>query len=194
VSLFNIEPEASGWPAVGSSPGSVARVFDSCLGEGRAVLAQYTALRIGEPPNKSMKDDREAVMKRAPRQGVLLGLWVLTASVAVAAPPTRLNTAHDLAVAHAAWPPGRSWLDANKAKTGQLMIPVLNRCLPKSPEDELTAFSIYLRVSQKGRILEVVTDIDAALGRCMTSEAREVQLPEAPREDFWVQVNLAAGL
>ena len=74
------------------------------------------------------------------------------------------------------------------------MIPVLNRCLPKSPEDELTAFSIYLRLSQKGRILEVVTDLDAALGRCMTNEAREVQLPEAPREDFWIQVNLAAGL
>ena len=62
------------------------------------------------------------------------------------------------------------------------------------PEDELTAFSIYLRLSQRGKILEVVTDLDAALGRCMTKEAREVQLPEAPREAFWIQVNLAAGL
>ena len=133
-------------------------------------------------------------MRRALRQGVLLDVLVLAASVAVAAPPTVLKTAHDLAVAHAAWPQGRSWLDANKTKAGQLVIPVLNRCLPKSPEDELTAFSIYLRLSQKGKILEVVTDLDAALGRCMTNEAREVQLPEAPREDFWIQVNLAAGL
>jgi hypothetical protein len=74
------------------------------------------------------------------------------------------------------------------------VISVLSRCLPKSPEDELTAFSIYRRLSQKGKIMEVVTDVDAALGRCMTNEAREVQLPEAPREDFWIQVNLAAGL
>jgi hypothetical protein len=133
-------------------------------------------------------------MRWALRRGVLLGVLVLAASVAVAAPPTLLKTAHDLAVAHAAWPQGRSWLDANKAKAGPLVIPVLNRCLPKSPEDELTAFSIYLRLSQKGRILEVVTDLDAALGRCMTNEARDVQLPEAPREDFWIQVNLAAGL
>ena len=133
-------------------------------------------------------------MRRALRQGGLLGVSVLAASVAVAAPPTRLKTAHDLAVAHAAWPPGRSWLDANKAKAGQLVIPVLHRCLPKSPEDELTAFSTYLRLSQKGKILEVVTDLDDSLGRCMTNEAREVQLPEAPREDLWIQVNLAAGL
>jgi len=133
-------------------------------------------------------------MRRAFRQRVLLGVLVLGASVAMAAPPTQLKTAHDLAVAHAAWPQGRSWLDANKNRAGQLVIPVLNRCLPKSPEDELTAFSIYLRLSQKGRILEVVTDLDATLGRCMTNEAREVELPAAPREDFWIQVNLAAGL
>ena len=133
-------------------------------------------------------------MRRALRQGALLGLSILAASVAVAEPPTRLKQAHDLALAHAAWPQGRSWLAVNKAKAGQLLIPVMNRCLPESPDDELTAFSIYLRLSQKGRILEVVTDLDAALGRCMTTEAREVQFPEAPREDFWIQVNLAAGL
>jgi hypothetical protein len=133
-------------------------------------------------------------MRRALLPGVLLGVSVLAASVGVAAPPTPLKTAHDVAVAHAAWPQGRSWLDANKNKAGELVVPILNRCLPESPEDELTAFSIYLRLSQKGRILEVVTDLDAALSRCMTSEAREVQLPEAPREDFWIQVNLAAGL
>jgi hypothetical protein len=133
-------------------------------------------------------------MRRALRQVVLGGFAVLAGSVAVPEPPTRLKQAHDLALAHAAWPPGRSWLTAHKAKTEQLVIPILNRCLPESPGDELTAFSIYLRLSQKGKILEIVTDIDDALGRCMTSEAREVQLPEGPREDFWMQVNLAAGL
>ena len=133
-------------------------------------------------------------MRLALRRGALVGIAVLAAAGAGAAPPTRLKQAHDLALAHATWPPGRSWIDANKARAGQLVIPVLNRCLPESPEDELTAFSIYLRLSQKGRILEIVTELDAALGRCMTNEAREIQLPEAPREDFWIQVNLAAGL
>lgn len=133
-------------------------------------------------------------MRWAPRRVAILAASALAASVAMAAPPTRLKTAHDLAVAHAAWPAGRSWLDANKARAGQLVIPVLNRCLPESPEDEITAFSVYLRLSQKGKVLEVVTELDAALGRCMTREAQEVQLPEAPREDFWIQVNLAAGL
>jgi hypothetical protein len=39
-----------------------------------------------------------------------------------------------------------------------------------------------------------VTEIDAELGRCLTKESREVQLPEAPREGFWIQLNLAAML
>jgi hypothetical protein len=132
-------------------------------------------------------------MSRALRKGVLLGLATL-ASVAVAEPPTRVKLAQDLARAHAAWPPGRDWLAENASKAGQLVIPVLNRCVPDSPEGELTAFSIYLRLSQKGKVLEVVTDIDAELGRCMTRESREIQLPEAPREDFWIQLNLAAPL
>ena len=137
-------------------------------------------------------------MERTLRKSVFSGLGVLAmlASVVVAeAPtPTRVKLAQDLARAHAAWPQGRAWLAGNLSKTGQLVLPVLNRCVPDSPDGELTAFTIYMRLSKKGRILEVVTDIDADLGRCMTKESLEVQLPEAPREDFWVQVNLAAPL
>jgi len=135
-------------------------------------------------------------MKWALCKGVPLGLAVfaMLASVAVAKPPTRVKLAQDLARAHAAWPQGRAWLAENLSKTGQLVIPVLNRCVPDSPDGELTPFSIYMRISQRGKILEVVTDIDAELGRCMTKESRELQLPEAPREDFWIQVNLAALL
>jgi len=78
-------------------------------------------------------------MRRALRTGVLLGLAML-ASVAVAEQPTRVKLAQDLARAHAAWPQGRDWLTENRSKTGQLVIPVLNRCVPDSPDGELTAF------------------------------------------------------
>jgi hypothetical protein len=129
--------------------------------------------------------------------GALLGLSVLAAvaTLAAAAPPTRLKLAQDLARAHAAWPQGREWIAQNRAKTEELIVPVLNRCVPDSPEEgELTAFSLYLRLSQKGRIEEVVTDVGPELGVCMTREAAEVQLPEAPRDDFWIRLNLAATL
>jgi hypothetical protein len=121
---------------------------------------------------------------------------VVLASLSVAEPPPRVKVAHDLARAHAAWPQGRDWLAANLRKADQAVIPVLNRCLPDTPDDdgELTPFTTYLRLSQKGRVLEVLTDIDAELGHCMTTEARDVQLPAAPREDFWIQLNLAASL
>jgi hypothetical protein len=116
------------------------------------------------------------------------------ASLVGAEPPARVKVAQDLARAHAAWPPGRDWLAANRARTDQAVIPVLNRCVPDAPDGELTAFSVYLRLSQEGGVLEVVADIDDELGRCMTRESRAVELPAAPREDFWIQVNLAATL
>ena len=135
-------------------------------------------------------------MRRALGRGVLWGLPVLAmlASVAVAEPPERVKLAQDVARAHAAWPPGRDWLAQNLSRTGQLVIPVLNRCVPDSPDGELTAFSIYMRLSRTGKILEVVTDVDEGLGLCMTKEGRQVQLPRSPREDFWIQLNLAATL
>lgn len=115
-------------------------------------------------------------------------------STVLAEPPPRLKLAEDLARAHAASPQGRDWLTQNATKAGQLMIPVLNKCVEDAADGELTAFSVYLRLSQKGKIQEIVTELDAELGRCMTRESREVQLPAAPREDFWFQLNLAAML
>jgi hypothetical protein len=135
-------------------------------------------------------------MRRSLGRGALWGFPVLAmlASVAVAEPPERVKFAQDLARAHAAWPQGRDWLARNLSRAGQLVIPVLNRCVPDSPDGELTAFSIYMRLSQTGKILEVVTDVDEGLGLCMTKEGRQVQLPRSPREDFWIQLNLAATL
>ncbi len=74
------------------------------------------------------------------------------------------------------------------------MVPVLQKCVEDVEDGELMSFSTYLRLSQKGKVLEIVTELDAELGRCMTKEAGGVQLPAAPREDFWIQVNLAAML
>ncbi len=136
-------------------------------------------------------------MGRALREGVLwrLAVLALLAPAAAAQAPPRLKLAQDLARAHAATSQGRGWLTANLSKAGKLMIPVLDKCVPEPPDEgELTPFSVYLRLSQKGKVLEVVAEIDAELGRCMTQESREVQLPLAPREDFWIQVNMATML
>lgn len=106
----------------------------------------------------------------------------------------RVKKAQDAARANAASPQGRAWLQRNSPATGRLMIPVLNQCLPDPPGDITTAFSVYVRLSQKGRVGEVVTDLDAELGTCMSAAARDMPFPEAPRDDYWIQVNMAAPL
>lgn len=135
-------------------------------------------------------------MRRAVRATVAVAVaaCALLAPAGSAEPSGRLKIAQDLARAHAASATGKAWLARNHARAGELMIPVLQKCVEDSDEGELTSFSTYLRLSQKGKVLEIVTEIDAELDRCMTREAKDVQLAPAPREDFWIQVNLATML
>jgi len=130
------------------------------------------------------------------REAVILGLACVAASGAPAAQEkaTRLETARWAAELNAKSESGREWMARNVPTIGKLVTPVLNGCLPEEG-DELTAFSVFVRLSRKGRVLEVLTDLeDASLGACMTGGARELQVPEPPRDDYWVQVNLATSL
>jgi hypothetical protein len=134
---------------------------------------------------------------RPSRRATLTGfafLFSLAVSSAAQPPPDRLKLAEDLARAHSVLPQGREWLNRHRTTAGKLMIPILQRCVEEPGEPELMAFSLFVRLSQKGKVLEVVTDLDAALGRCMTREAKDVKLPDTPREGFWIQLNLAAPL
>jgi hypothetical protein len=106
----------------------------------------------------------------------------------------RVKKAQEAARANAASPEGHEWMQRHSAATGRLLIPVLNRCLPEPAGDIPTAFPVYVRLSPEGHAREVVTELDAALGKCMSAAAREMPFPEAPRDDYWVQVNMAAPL
>jgi len=134
-------------------------------------------------------------MRKWWHRGVILGLTCVAAPGGLSAQEkeTRLETARWAADLNAKSESGREWKARNEPTIGKLVTPVLNGCLPENG-DEITAFSVFLRLSRKGRVLEVLTDLDPSLGTCMTSGARELQLPEPPRDDYWVQVNLAASL
>jgi hypothetical protein len=126
----------------------------------------------------------------------MLGFALLAASDGFAQEDlaARVKKAHEAARANAASPEGREWKQRNSFATDRLMILVLNRCLPDPPGDTPTAFSVYVRLSKAGRVQEIVTELDAALGKCMTTAARDLPFPEAPRDDYWIQVNMAAPL
>jgi hypothetical protein len=130
------------------------------------------------------------------RRAVWFGLTLLAAGEAFAGEDAaaRVEKAREAARANAASTQGREWMHRNSSAMGRLLIPVLNGCLPEPAGDIPTAFSVYVRLSAKGRVREIVTELDAALGRCMTTAAQALQFPEAPRDDYWVQLNLAAPL
>jgi hypothetical protein len=140
--------------------------------------------------------DQEAAMSWGVRRSVLCGFVLLAACQALAQEglAARVKKARDAARANAATAEGHEWMQRNSSATDRLMIPVLNRCLPEPAGDIPTAFSVYVRLSRAGRVLEVVTELDAPLGKCMTAAAREVPFPEAPRDDYWFQKNMAAPL
>ena len=129
-------------------------------------------------------------------RSVMSGIAVLAACQVLAEESlaARVKKAEDAARANAATALGQKWKKENSAAAGRLMIPVLNRCLPDPSGDETTVFAVFVRLSAKGQAREVLTELDAELGTCMTQAARDVPFPEAPREDYWIQVNMAAPL
>jgi hypothetical protein len=137
-------------------------------------------------------------MGRGIRRGaVVCGLaWLATGQALAqdAALDARVKAAQDAARANAASAQGRQWKERHAAAAGRLLIPILNQCLPDPPGDVPTAFSVFVRLSAAGRAREIVAEVDAALGKCMTDAARDKPFPEAPREDYWIQVNMAAPL
>jgi len=135
-------------------------------------------------------------MRRWVLGGVLCGVALVAAGPAAGQDDLdeRVRKAEAAAKANAASAQGRQWKERHSATAGRLMIPVLNRCLPDPPGDIPTVFAVFVRLSAKGRASEVVTELDAQLGTCMTEAARAVSFPEVPRDDYWIQVNMAAPL
>lgn len=128
------------------------------------------------------------------RRGALFGLAVLTASgLPASEKPTRIETARWAAGLNGQSAAGREWMERHRPSIDTLITPVLSQCLPDEGE-ELTAFAIFIRLSREGRIREVLTDVDASLGSCLTTGSRSLQLPAPPRDDYWLQINLAASL
>jgi len=130
------------------------------------------------------------------RRGVLCGSALLLAGQVLGQDDlaTRVRKAQDAVRANMETPEGREWMQRNLFATDRLMILLLNRCLPEPGGDIPTTFSVYLRLSKAGRAGEILTELDAALGKCMTAAARELPFPEAPRDDYWIKVNMAAPL
>src|SRR5574342_321118 len=118
----------------------------------------------------------EAAMSRGAGRGVMLGFTLLAACETFAQEDfaALVKKAQEAARANAASPEGREWMQRHSFATDRLMILVLNRCLPDPPGDIPTAFSVYVRLSQVGRVHEIVTELDASLGKCMTTAARDL--------------------
>jgi hypothetical protein len=135
-------------------------------------------------------------MRRRRHRGVVLGLALLGVGPAFADGDLagRVKKAEEAARANAASEEGRQWIQNNRFATDRLMILLLNRCLPDPPGDIPTTFSVYVRLSRSGRASEIFTELDAPLGECMTAGARDLPFPEAPRDDYWIRVNMAAPL
>jgi hypothetical protein len=143
-----------------------------------------------------MTDPGTTAQRRGRRRAALVSSLLLVAWPALAGDDlaARVKAAQEAVRANTATATGREWMKRNSPATDRLMIELLNKCLPDPPGDIPTVFSVYVRLAQAGRAREIVTELDAELGSCMTKAAQEVTFPQAPRDDYWIQVNMAAPL
>jgi len=144
-----------------------------------------------------LEGGREGAMRwSSGYRGVVVGcaLWAAYPAFAEEDAATPIKKAREEAQANADSPEGREWKRSHSVAMDRLMLLVLNRCLPDPPGDIPTAFPVFVRLSKEGEAREMLTELDASLGTCMTKAGRGLPFPEAPRDDYWIQVNMAAPL
>jgi hypothetical protein len=129
-------------------------------------------------------------LRRGTAVAVVLAAGSVVAAEELAA---RVEKADAAAKANAATAPGRDWIRRHSASSAKLLMPTLSKCLPDEG-DTPTVFAIYVRLSQKGRVVEVVTELDEGLSACLTSGSGATQFPAPPRDGYWIQLNMAADL
>ena len=95
-------------------------------------------------------------MQGISRRATILGLIFFAApgAIAGAEKATRLETARWASGLNAKSAAGREWIERTQPVIDKLITPVLGQCLPDDGE-ELTAFSIFMRLSREGHIREV---------------------------------------
>lgn len=129
-------------------------------------------------------------------RAVAVALVLLAAAAGVVAAEdleARVEKAEAAAKANAATTEGREWIRRNSAASAKLLMPVLDKCLPEDG-DIPTVFAVYVRLSDKGRVQEALTELDADLGACLTSGAAATKFAAPPRDGYWIQLNMAADL
>ncbi len=125
---------------------------------------------------------------------VALGCLAVSAGVVAAEDlEAQVGKAEAAAKANAATTEGREWIRRNSAASAKLLMPVLHKCLPEDG-DIPTVFAVYVRLSEKGRVQEALTELDADLGACLTSGAAATKFAAPPRDGYWIQLNMAADL
>ncbi len=120
-------------------------------------------------------------------------LLMLAATVAFAAEDglsARLEFARKAAQANASTRDGRAWQRSNSAAFGPALSPLVAKCISASNSGPRPFFVAYLRLSKAGRVLEVVPDGNGPFAECMSKGLTSVGLPAAPRDDYWIRLQL----
>ncbi len=122
-------------------------------------------------------------------------LLMLAATVAFAAAApddssARLEFARKAAQANASTSDGRAWQRANSAAFGPALSPLVAKCISASDAGPRPSFVAYLRLSKAGRVLEVVPDGKGSFAECVSKGLTSVGLPAAPRDDYWIRLQL----
>jgi hypothetical protein len=87
-------------------------------------------------------------------------------------------------------PEGIAWEQKNAAEGGTRLSPVINECRKTAPKGKEDNFTLLVRLSKHGAPLKVLVSPETQFSECVRSGAASINLPDAPREGYWLEINM----
>jgi hypothetical protein len=103
---------------------------------------------------------------------------------------TPFKTARKAAQKDARTPEGRDWEHRHASWLGPALTPIMKQCREQTPGGEAKDFAVYVHLSKAGPAHEAVVEPVNPFTRCFTNGVKELQYPEVPRENYWLEIKM----
>lgn len=132
-------------------------------------------------------------MRRLAASLVLTVVSAVGLSAESPAPATSLEAARKAVRKAKSTSEGRAWERKHSPWLGPAITPTMKRCIKEAPEGRTDEFTIYLRLSSTGNVVESLVEPDTQYTQCFRDGVSQLTYPEVPRNDFWFEIAMHAG-
>lgn len=119
--------------------------------------------------------------------------WLTTLALAGDQAADSLKKAREAVRRDARTREGIDWERQHAPWLGPVLTPLGEQCREDAPSGQDKKFTIYLRLSAKGQVVEVLSDSETPYAVCFRDSVARITFPRIPRDGYWFEIVMLPG-